>query len=175
MNEPRDERFPAWWHQLDQPNEREDPRRMPVHFFPRVLHLDHDSALPGDVLRQNFSTFPRYWYIDAEMRCERCGLDFCFSAEEQKVWYEEYRRWIDAFPKLCAACRRFCRDRKALRQLYDRDIAAVLRSGDCEWKSYVLTIIDRMTDIEDELPSQVRENRKALANQIARRRKRDEL
>ena len=176
MNESDDKLPVRWWlwQQWNEDHGMLDPRLMPANFFPRVLRLDYDSALPADVLKQTFTVVPRYWYIDAAMRCERCGLDFRFSAQEQKVWYEDYRRWIDAFPKLCTPCRRFCRDRKALRQLYDRDIAAAMRSEDCDWKSYLLAIIDRMNDVEVELPTQVQENRKILAGQIGRRRKQDE-
>jgi hypothetical protein len=146
-----------------------DPHLMPRYFFWGHLHLDYDSALKADVARQNFSVAPRYWYVDATMRCDRCGDDFCFSADEQKAWYEDYGFYVDSFAKRCKACRHELRDLKALRQEYDRDIAAALMSEDCEWKLRIATVIDRLCGSDEDLPVKVHENRKVLAKQIARR------
>ncbi len=45
-----------------------------------------------------------------KLRCERCGEEFWFSANEQRVWYEEWGFWIDSVPKHCAACRTMLRE-----------------------------------------------------------------
>lgn len=57
-----------------------DPRQMPRHLFPGSLRLDYDTAVRANVERQNCSICPRYWYVDALFRCERCESEFSFSA-----------------------------------------------------------------------------------------------
>lgn len=159
-----------------------DPRGMPPHFFQGTLHLEYDSAVRADVANQNYTMVPRYWYVDATMRCDRCGYRFLFSAVEQKAWYEDYGFYVDAFPKHCRDCRRELRDLKAIRQEYDRDIARALASDDCVLKNRLVTLIDRLCEFDKNLPAKVQvfdknlpakvhENRRLLAVQIARRNK----
>lgn len=62
-----------------------DARNMPSHKFPGSLRLDHESAVKADTSKQNFSVCPRYWYVDAAMKCVRCGKEFSFSVDEQRV------------------------------------------------------------------------------------------
>ena len=45
-----------------------------------------------------------------KLRCERCGEEFWFSANEQRIWYEEWGFRIDSIPKHCAACRKMLRE-----------------------------------------------------------------
>jgi hypothetical protein len=144
------------------------PRGMWPYLFSGSLHLDYDSAIKADVTKQNYSVQPRQWYIDATIRCAQCGDSFCFSANEQKVWYEEYGFYVDSFPTRCNACRREQRDLKALRQEYDRDISGALASDDCDLKARMVTVIDRLCEVEEAVPVKVHENRKRLAKQIAR-------
>jgi hypothetical protein len=147
---------------------REDPREMPAHFFYGSLRIDYASAVRADPERQNCSICPRYWYIDTTFSCDRCGGEFEFKATEQRVWYEEYGFWVDSLPKHCLACRRELRDLKASRQEYDRLVTEALRTADIELKKRVAVLIDRLYELGGQLPSQINENRKLLALQIAR-------
>jgi hypothetical protein len=146
-----------------------NPRNMPPHFWGHAVFIDYRSAIKADVTRQNFCTVPRYWYVDVTARCGRCEGNFCFSAEEQRVWYEDRGFYVDSFPNCCRACRREHRKRKGLRQEYNRDIAAALTSEDCRFKAHVATIIDRLCKAGVDLPPKVHEKRRLLAEQIARR------
>jgi Probable zinc-ribbon domain len=145
-----------------------DPRQMLPGFPMGAMELDYDSAIKADVTRQVYTVVPRYWYVDATLRCEQCGDCFRFSAHEQKAWYEDYSFYVDSFPKLCKACRRDRRDLKSLRQEYDRDITGALASDDCAWKLRIANVIDRLCELDEHLPIKVRENRKLLAKHIAR-------
>ena len=120
------------------------------------------------VIGQNCSIGPGYWYVDATFACERCAEEFTFTAEEQRVWYEEYRFWVDSIPKLCLTCRRDARHAKVLRQEYDRRIADVLERGDLENRKRLAAIIDRLCEFGEALPARVHDNRRRLAEQIAR-------
>jgi hypothetical protein len=145
-----------------------DPRDMPMHLFFGVVRMDYRTAVRANVEAQNCSICPRYWYIDATFACERCGDEFTFSAAEQRLWYETYRFWVDSIPKRCRACRRDARHAKVLRQEYDRDIATVLERGDLASRKRLAAIIDRLCECGEALPARVHDNRRRLAEHIAR-------
>src|SRR4051794_18183057 len=84
---------------------KHDPRQMPEHFFWRHKGLDYDSAIQADVSKQNYSVCPRHWYVDAAMRCEDCHEMFCWTAQEQHQWFEEFGFYVDSFAKRCLTCR----------------------------------------------------------------------
>jgi hypothetical protein len=130
--------------------------------------LDYDSATKADTSRQNFTVAPRHWYVDVNVRCERCGEVFRFTAAEQKTWYEEYNFYVDSFPRHCRACRGERRKVKRLRQEYDRDIATALTSSDLDLKIRVATVVDELRDAGETLPERALENRRTLAKQLAR-------
>ena len=147
---------------------RSDPRNMPAHFFAGSLHIRYETAVAAKPDKQNCSICPRYWYVDATFKCDRCDAKFVFSAAEQRVWYEEYGFWIDSLPKHCLECRRDLRSLKAARKEYDATAAPVLEHGDLEAKKRVATVIDQLYELGGDLPPRINENRRRLANQIAR-------
>lgn len=65
-----------------------------------------ESAIPADLTRQNFTTFPRGYYVDTLKVCRECSRSFLFFAREQRHWYEVLRFYIDADCVHCPACRR---------------------------------------------------------------------
>jgi DNA-directed RNA polymerase subunit RPC12/RpoP len=140
---------------------------MPRHFFLGSLRIDYASAVRADSSRQNCGVCPRYWYVDTVFQCARCGSQFLFTAEEQRIWYEEYGFWVDAFPKRCVTCRRDLRRLKDLRREYDREVASALELRDLESKKRLADIIDHLYEIGGDLPPRINENRKRLARQIA--------
>jgi hypothetical protein len=103
---------------------RDDPHQMPSHFFMGAVEIDYESAVRADSARQEYATTPRFWYIDSRFRCEECRRLFVWSASEQRVWFEEYGFFVDAFPKHCPECRARRRNAVELRQEYDRLVAA---------------------------------------------------
>jgi uncharacterized protein (DUF433 family) len=143
-------------------------RAMPKHFFWECLHLDHDSAVRADVSRQNYSVFPRHWYVDATVKCSRCSESFYFTVLEQKRWYEDFGFYVDSFAKDCPKCRRDERTQKALRQEYDRAIEETMNSDGVEAKQRLADIIDELCSFDFALPAKIHENRKILGKQIAR-------
>jgi hypothetical protein len=145
-------------------------RNMPSYKFRGSQHLDHKSAVKADVSKQNFTVCPRFWYVDATLKCARCGNVFHFGVDEQRVWYEEYKFWTDSFPNRCVECRRDLRHLTELRKEYDRDIESVMRGDDCAAKERIAIVIDTMCEMDGTLPQKIHENRKILAKQIAKRR-----
>jgi hypothetical protein len=145
-----------------------DPRAMPRFRFHGAVNLDYGTAVKADASNQNYTVFPRYWYIDATFSCARCGNEFCFSASEQRHWYEDRGFYIDSLPRHCLACRQELRRLKSRRQEYDRDIAAALSSGDAALKRQLVEVIDELCECGADLPDKILENRCILAKQIAR-------
>ncbi|MEZ6117878.1 MAG: zinc-ribbon domain containing protein [Pirellulaceae bacterium] len=141
---------------------------MPRHFFRDCFHINHKSAMRADVSRQNYSICPRYWYVDATFKCSRCSEAFCFTAAEQKRWYEELGFYVDSYAKNCSACRCNDRQKKLLRQEYDRDIETTLESKDIEAKKRLANVIDELYSCGADLPEKIHANRRVLGQQIAR-------
>ena len=131
-----------------------DPRSMPSHLFFGAIRLDFDSALKADISKQNYSVCPRYWYIDATFNCRRCENEFCFTAEEQRNWYEQLNFYVDSLPKHCLPCRRRLRDQKQNRQEYDRDIAAALHGDDAVLKQRLAALIDELCESGVRFPTE---------------------
>ena len=81
------------------------PIKMARHFFSKALGLDYSTAVRADTSKQDFSVYPRHWYLDATFCCFRCGRSFVFSADEQRYWYEELKFHVDSKAKHCGECR----------------------------------------------------------------------
>ncbi len=146
-----------------------NPRNMSRHFFRNAKHMDYASAVKAEIQKQNFTVDPRHWCIDATVPCARCKDLFCFSAEEQKRWYEVLGFYVDSFPSHCLGCRCELRKLRATRQEYDRDIACALANDDCDSKVRIVFVIDQLCESDEDLPIKIHENRKVVAKQIARR------
>lgn len=143
-------------------------KNMPRHLFWECLYLDHDSALRADISLQNFTVCPRHWYVDATFRCSQCKSNFCFSAAEQKLWYEELGFYVDSYAKDCVDCRKNSRRKKALRNEYDRDIKTARETSNIVLKKRLSTVIDDLCSFETGLPDRIHQNRHTLANQIGK-------
>lgn len=146
---------------------RADPRSMPGHFFFGSVRLDYARAVRADTSKQHCSICPRYWYVDATFRCRLCGREFCFTAAEQRHWFEELGFWVDALPRHCHECRVRMREMTALRQEYDRDVQWALGVPDLEAKRRLASVIDLLCEMGGELPQRINENRRRLVRQIA--------
>jgi hypothetical protein len=147
---------------------KRDPRKMPSQLFASALHLDYSTAVRADTAKQNHGVCPRYWYVDAAFRCARCSNPFVFSAEEQRVWYEELGFYVDSRAKHCRACRLQLRELKALRQEYDREVATALAAGSSlDGKKRLLDVLEALDAGGVSLPDKIRENRRVLMEQVA--------
>jgi hypothetical protein len=146
-----------------------DARNVPRHFFWGAVQLDYESAVKADIAKQDYTVCPRYWYIEATLRCVRCGNEFMFSVDEQRFWYEELRFWVDSRPTRCAPCRGDLRRLKAMQQEYDRAIKRVLlRTSDAAEKLRLIELIEGLEAGGVELPEKTRANLGTLRVQIAR-------
>ena len=145
---------------------RSDARNMPGHFFYSAVKLDYQTAINADVEKQNYSVCPRFWYVDAYFNCARCDEQFCFTAGEQKTWFEEYGFWVDAFPKHCCKCRQELRELKAVRKRYDALVNDTMLHGSTEQKLELVSLIDQLYELGGELPPRINENRRILAKQL---------
>lgn len=75
-----------------------------------AIPVDESQQVPANPEKQNYTVVPESAYCSMKLRCERCKEEFWFSANEQKVWYEEWVFWVDSVPKNCARCRKLVRE-----------------------------------------------------------------
>lgn len=120
---------------------RSDPKLMPTHLFQGAISLQYETAMRGDIEKQNYSICPRHWYLDAKFQCSRCKIPFLWSAQEQRRWFEDYRFWIDSIPKHCPACRAERRRLAKLRQEYDTLIAQAVKQATPELQARIVDIL----------------------------------
>lgn len=79
-----------------------------------------ETALRADTSVQNFSMYPREYYVDILRACRSCKRPFIFSAREQKYWFETLRFYVDANCVECSDCRRGSRTvQRTLRRYSD--------------------------------------------------------
>ncbi|MFO0951208.1 MAG: zinc-ribbon domain containing protein [Isosphaeraceae bacterium] len=78
--------------------------------YSSAIDVDESNCVPADPEKQHYTVIPESAYCSMRLRCGQCGQEFWFSANEQRVWYEEWGFWIDSVPKNCAPCRRQLRE-----------------------------------------------------------------
>ena len=146
------------------------PHLMPTHFFMSGTYviLDYEQVQRANAERQNFTVAPRNWYIAATITCLKCQKQFVFSVDEQKVWYEEYRFFVDSFPNKCLSCRRNARHVKQLRQQYEASITDALSNSDVVLKRKVVSVIDSLVNSSSEVPPKMLERRDTLLAQLVK-------
>lgn len=111
-------------------------------------HIYPESAIRADTTRQNYSVFPRGYYVDTLKRCRTCGRSFIFFAREQQYWYETLGFYIDADCVHCPECRhsdqllrhRLKRYSKNIGRanIDDRDFAVLVDDAVFLWQAGVL-------------------------------------
>ena len=107
-----------------------------------------ESAIRADTTRQNFTVFPRGYYVDALRKCRTCGRPFIFFAREQQHWYETLGFHIDADCVHCPECRRSDQQLRRRFQRYsesigradidDRDLVTLVGDAVFLWEAGVL-------------------------------------
>jgi hypothetical protein len=108
--------------------------------------LDSGRATEGDPQKQLYCDFdPWLAYFDSEKTCENCGSDYIFTRQEQLLWYEKFRFWVQSKPKYCAACRKIKRQKKRMNKELSEVLAKKenLRTEDMERLSVIYAQINR--------------------------------
>lgn len=89
----------------------------------QTLAIFPETAIPADTTRQNFTVFPRRYYVDALKYCRDCDRRFIFFAEEQRYWYEELGISVDADCVRCPKCRKTHQELRRRLKRYSRHVA----------------------------------------------------
>ena len=76
-------------------------------------HMFPESVLVANTSKQNYTAYPRKYYVDVLHHCRNCARPFIFCALEQRHWFETLHFYVDADCVLCPTCRR---DSQALRR-----------------------------------------------------------
>lgn len=142
-----------------------NPQKMPRHLFFGALAVHHETAVRGNVEKQNYSVCPRYWYMDADFKCERCGLEFTWTAKEQKAWFEDYFFWVDSQPRDCRECRGEIRRLAELRREYDATVASARDHGTPDQKRRIVEIVSELQRDFGKLPEKMTETKQLFEHQ----------
>ena len=146
-----------------------DPEKMPGYLFYDALEIDYSTAIRANVADQNCSVCPRHWYVDARFRCEECGADYLWSAQEQRTWFETYKFWVDSQPRLCRPCYGKRRNALHLQQEYDSLVSSARSGGSAEHKARIIEIVDALESYFSSVPEKLRETRSLFQKQIAKK------
>ena len=134
------------------------------YLFMGALRLHLDSAIRADEKKQNHSGWPREWYIDADFACDGCEQKFRWTAAEQKVWFEEYRFYVQKLPTHCEACQRL----KHLRKEYDAKVAAAKANGTWDQKRRIIEIVIELNSASYAIPVKMAETKLSFERQLAK-------
>ncbi len=86
---------------------------------PRTLEGTEETAPCNPLLLAPFNSYgvppfvARGYYADVAFRCAACGRQEVWRATQQKWWYEVAKGNVESRAKLCSACRRAERERRA--------------------------------------------------------------
>lgn len=141
------------------------PKKMPQHLFFAALAVHYETAVRGNVEKQNYSVCPRYWYIDADFKCERCGQEFTWTAKEQKAWFEDYFFWVESRPRHCAKCRGEIRRLVELRKEYDATVAAARDRGTTDQKRQIVEIVTELQQAFGKMPEKMTDTKRLFEHQ----------
>ena len=143
-----------------------DPRKMPGHLFNSSIYKNYDTAIRGNLDKQNFSVCPRHWYFDAIYDCESCKERFTWTADEQKSWFEEYHFWVDSEPRNCKKCSADKRRLKKLRQEYDLNVTNARNSRSIDEKKRIIYIVECFESYFSSIPDKMVETKNIFSRQI---------
>lgn len=91
----------------------------------------------GDPSRQVFGLGgPALVFGPLEKRCRECGVDFVFTADEQRHWYETLGFFLDSTAVRCSSCRTKRRRLEQARRAWELALKAV----DSTPKSHVAVV-----------------------------------
>ena len=145
-----------------------DSRKMPKHLFWGAIYLDHETAIPGNPKKQNFTVCPRFWYLDADFLCDGCRQEFTWTAGEQKAWFEDYFFWVDSQPRHCRKCRASRTHLSQLRKEYDASVAEARNHGTVDQKRRIIEIVAELEAAFGRLPEKMLETRDLFEHQLTR-------
>jgi hypothetical protein len=143
-----------------------DPRSDPDGFFSEAEWIDYDHAYRANIAKQNWSVFPRHWYMDADFRCRKCHRRFTWTAEQQKLWFEEYFRWVGVRPQLCRYCSAAEQHLLHLQREYDNTVGKARNHGTAEEKRRIVEIVGELLEAFGKLPDKMLETRDLFEQQL---------
>ena len=94
------------------------------------------------------------------------GKIFIWSASDQRVWFEDYRFFVDSKATRCNVCRKQQREVLALQRKYDSIVADARSGKDLIKKKTVVGLVDQIASMTDSVPERLVETREAFLKQI---------
>ena len=80
------------------------------------------KADPSKQARNN-SYSPPLYYEDLSFKCRDCGAECVWTAEQQRLWYEEWGGSVQSTAVRCRACRQRVRREKIEQKKHMQEVA----------------------------------------------------
>ncbi|MGV3658655.1 MAG: zinc-ribbon domain containing protein [Prosthecobacter sp.] len=106
--------------------------------------------------------------MDAWFYCADCGVEFAWRAQEQKLWFEAWRFYVDSQPTRCRECHGKHRNLHRLRQDYDDLVGEARAHGTVEQKERILDILEELESAGIALSDKMRETREIFCRQLTK-------
>ncbi|HXS67218.1 MAG TPA: zinc-ribbon domain containing protein [Candidatus Polarisedimenticolia bacterium] len=83
------------------------------------------QRIKADLSKQspNNSYSPPLYYEDVRFKCRDCGTECMWTAEQQRLWYEEWGGPVQSTAVRCRACRQRLRREKAKQKKHMEEMA----------------------------------------------------
>jgi len=110
--------------------------------------------------------FPRVAYHTARVICRECSVEFVFTAEEQRIVFEQEQKHPDYLPTRCGSCASQHNQKRGLRKHYDTDILRVVASDSFDEKRQMIKTIDALLLLCGHIPGRMATRRAQLLKQV---------
>lgn len=90
-----------------------------------VPKIGAGKRIKADLRKQapNNSYSPPLYYEDVRFKCRDCGQECVWTAEQQRLWYEEWAGPVQSTAVRCRACRQRLRREKTDQKRHMQDMA----------------------------------------------------
>jgi hypothetical protein len=91
----------------------------------KLIARTDGRRIKADLSKQtpNNSYSPPLYYEDKRFKCRDCGAECVWTAEQQKLWYEEWGGPVQSTAIRCRACRQRLRRQKLEQKDHMREMA----------------------------------------------------
>jgi hypothetical protein len=112
---------------LAHPLPLEWPRYTTQEYYSWMMDRMPKDTIPADWSKHKpHNGAPIFWYQDQSKKCVDCGVEFVFSKEEQKHWFEELTIPIYAEANRCKDCRATVRKAKVAQKLHMEEMEKIV-------------------------------------------------
>lgn len=105
--------------------------------------INDRKALIANPSQQNNTYNPFLAYYSVNLICKKCGVEFTFTKEEKKLWYEELKFFRESEPLNCLKCRKEIKVFKIQNKIVSQILKKSINEISIEELSQLVEIYDK--------------------------------